>query len=401
VAEVPATTGAPDLPAPVADVPSRGLGPLPRRTAALISVDPFGVLDLMTRHLPGLSEVSARLSGVQALARPGNGGPLHTRQEAARRSGMDGDDVARLWRALGFAEPAEGQPSYTTEDVRVMSEVARLADDGAVDLDLLIGMVRPMGHLVSRLGAAQVSALAGVPQDPPSGEGAGLRRSGATDTDRLVPLLERLVVHAWRRHVLTAASSVAMPLHGLDAGTRARAVGFVDIAGYTTLSRRIGWVELGALLEQFEACVFDQVATSGGRVVKTLGDEVLFVAADAATGAEITLGVLDATRADPHLPPVHGGLAWGPLLDRAGDVFGPTVNLASRVADLARSGTVLVDSAFGERLRTDRRYCLERRPRRPVRGYPYLATLRLTRARGRRRLDREPAGLPDPEGCRP
>jgi adenylate cyclase len=299
---------------------------------------------------------------------------------------MSADDMERLWRALGFAEPAQDAQGYTDADIAAAAEVAQLAGDGVIDLDLVIGMVRPMGHLVSRLGAAQVSALSGVsgvvgrPGQNGHKAPAGRPPDGA---DQLVPLLERLVVHAWRRHLATAASA-AMPLGGLDKATSPKSVGFIDITSYTTLSRRIDWAELAALLERFEECVFDRVSACGGRVVKTLGDEVLFIAPHPGAGAEIALAVMDAGRTDPYLPSVHAGLAYGPLLERAGDVFGPTVNVASRVTDLARAGAVLVDGAFKHEIEADRRYRIQRRPRRPVRGYASLATYRLMRADPRR-----------------
>jgi adenylate cyclase len=303
-----------------------------------------------------------------------------TRQEAAERAGMAPDDMGRLWRSLGFAELAEDSSGYTAADVDAFGEVAALVADGRIDLDLAVSMARPMGHLLSRLGAAQVSALPGLVKRPPDSQ--ALPQEAGAGADALVPLLERLVVYAWRRH-LTAALSAALPAGRLDAASALQAVGFIDIASYTALSRRIDWAELASLLERFEACVFDQVAAGGGRVVKTLGDEVLFVAEQPAAAAEIALSVIDAGQTDPDLPGMHAGLAYGPLLERAGDIFGPTVNIASRVTGLARPGAVLVDKECRNELAEDRRFLTRRRPRRHVRGYAHLATFRLWRARPR------------------
>jgi adenylate cyclase len=347
----------------------------PRRPSTLLPVNPFFLLDVVLRGLlPGTGNQprpnplrSDAAAGTAVAAR------LYTAKEAARRAGMSEHDMGRLWRALGFPELAEESPAFTDADIAVAREVAQLAADKVIDLDLVISMVRPMGHLVSRLGAAQVSALAELGEATPGAQ-------AAAEADGLVPLLERIVVHAWRRHLIAAASA-ALPARGLTAASSApRAVGFIDIASYTSMSRRVHWSRLAALLERFEACVFDEVASVGGRVVKTLGDEVLFVASDPAAGAEIALSVIEAGLADPELPTVHAGLAYGPLLERAGDVFGPTVNVASRVTGLARGGAVLVDTAFRNEIAPDRRFRTVRRPRRPVRGYPSLQTFRLERA---------------------
>jgi adenylate cyclase len=311
---------------------------------------------------------------------PRSGEPdLCSLAEAAERAGMAADDMGRLWRALGFAEPGEDSRGYTAADIAAFAEVARLVDDGVIDLDLALTMARPMGHLLSRLGAGQVSALSGLVRLDPVGQSPPPQADGQGEADALIPLLERLVVYAWRHH-LTAAASAALPVGRLDEAGSPQAVGFIDIASYTALSRRIDWVELASLLERFEGCAFDHVAAQGGRVVKTLGDEILFLAGEPAVAAEIALSVMEAGKADPDLPPMHAGLAYGPLLERVGDIFGPTVNIASRVTGLARPGAVLVDGACRNALADDRRFRLKRRPRRPVRGYAYLATYRLRRA---------------------
>jgi len=329
----------------------------------LLPINSLALLDLVMRSLI-----------------PRSGGPqLYSLEEAAERAGMAPDDVERLWRALGFAESAEDSRGYTAADIDAFGEVARLAAGGLIDVDLAISMARPMGHLLSRLGAAQVSALSGLAEPDPKGQSQAPLAAAHGGADALIPLLERLVVYAWRHH-LTAAAAAALPVGRLDEATAPQAVGFIDIVSYTALSRRLDWSELASLLEGFEACVFDQVAAAGGRVVKTLGDEVLFVAGEPAAAAEIALSVMDAGQADPHLARVHAGLAYGPLLERAGDVFGPPVNIASRVTGLARAGAVLVDGACRNALHGDRRFRCRRRPPRPVRGYPNLATYRLRRA---------------------
>jgi adenylate cyclase len=370
-----------DLPGDPAGDPAGGRAALP----LLWRLNPFLVLDLVMRNLvPGYRE-----------PRPGSGGcgtcsggvrqalpeqlPVHTRAEAAEQVGLDAEDLGRLWRALGFAEPADDEPGFSDADVQVIAEVAALAEEGTVDVDQVIRMVRPMGHLVSRLGAAQVSALSGLSAGPAGREAASGRDPVGATVDRLVPLLEDLVVHAWHRHLASAASA-ALPIRPPTDASGPRAVGFIDITSYTALSRRIPWADLALLLDRFEGCVFDEVAAAGGQVVKTLGDEVLFMAREPSAAAETVLSVMDAARADPTLPAIHAGLAYGPVLERAGDVFGPTVNVASRVTDLAHAGVALVDGEFRQVIAGDPRFCTQRRPRRPRRRYGGLVAYRLSRA---------------------
>jgi adenylate cyclase len=135
------------------------------------------------------------------------------------------------------------------------------------------------------------------------------------------------------------------------------------------------------LVEQFEALANDHVADSGGRIIKTLGDEVLFVADEPAAGADIALGILHGLEsAESGLPSGRGGLACGLVLSRLGDVYGSPVNLASRLTSLARPGTVLVDRELAEALRGDPRFVLRRMRRRAVSGFEHLAPTLLRRA---------------------
>jgi adenylate cyclase len=109
-----------------------------------------------------------------------------------------------------------------------------------------------------------------------------------------------------------------------------------------------------------------------GRVVKSLGDEVLFVADSAHDAAEIAVGLSGPARSARGLPQLRVGMALGRILIRFGDVYGPAVNLASRLTSLARPGMVLVDRELAQALRGEHAYRLH--PRRPaaVRGYSHL-----------------------------
>jgi adenylate cyclase len=125
------------------------------------------------------------------------------------------------------------------------------------------------------------------------------------------------------------------------------AVGFVDLVGFTTLSRRMPARELAEVIERFEDAAYDVAAARGGRVVKLIGDEVMFVAHDAGAACDIALTLIERFAGDPSVAP-RGGLAIGELLLRGGDYYGPIVNIAARVADLAVPGELLVTSELVE-----------------------------------------------------
>ncbi|MFI7701150.1 adenylate/guanylate cyclase domain-containing protein [Nonomuraea sp. NPDC049480] len=121
-------------------------------------------------------------------------------------------------------------------------------------------------------------------------------------------------------------------------------------------------------------------ATSGGRVIKTLGDSVLFVAEKSHVAAEIALRLIELHARAKGLPELRVGLASGPVIWRMGDVFGTTVNLASRLTALALPGTILADPALAEELEGDRAFLLRPVSRLSVRGLGELAPFTVVRA---------------------
>ena len=122
------------------------------------------------------------------------------------------------------------------------------------------------------------------------------------------------------------------------------------MAAFTALTRRSSESELRGVLERFETIATDIVGANRGQIVKTIGDEVLFVADRPEDSAEIALSLLDAAEQDETLPPLRVGVAAGPVVSRLGDVFGQTVNIASRLTSLARPGSVLVDEGMAQAL---------------------------------------------------
>ncbi|MDH2412950.1 adenylate/guanylate cyclase domain-containing protein [Nocardioides sp. CER19] len=191
-----------------------------------------------------------------------------------------------------------------------------------------------------------------------------------------MPDLEALQSYVWRRHVASAATRL---LTTTEAGLT-MAVCFIDIVGYTSRSRSLSEEELVAWVEEFEDACTGLVVDHGGRVIKTLGDAVLFVCDDAVGSAEVALTATERG-ADPDdaFPAVRAGLAHGEVVARLGDVFGPTVNIASRLTDVARPGTVVIDEGAAAVLTGG--YSLARLRRTSVKGYSRLQPFALRRLR--------------------
>jgi adenylate cyclase len=210
--------------------------------------------------------------------------------------------------------------------------------------------------------------------DPDTAVEDGLQRA-----ENLVPVVEELMGYVWRRH-LAAAAARALSVDREEFASRAMAVGFADLVGFTGLTRELDEIALGALVESFESVASDIVASAGARLVKTIGDEVLFVADDAPTAAEVAMQLSERIPQLDNIPDLRVGLACGTVLSRLGDVYGEPVNLASRLTSIARPGSVLVDREFAAALDGDDRWKLKRVPPRPVRGYTLLHPLRLRRS---------------------
>jgi adenylate cyclase len=122
---------------------------------------------------------------------------------------------------------------------------------------------------------------------------------------------------------------------------QAPAVCFLDITGYTRLTQERGDQAAAELASQLSRLVQRTSLEYGGRPIKWLGDGVMFFFKDPGPGVvaalEMVAGVVDAG-----LPPAHVGLHAGPVLFQEGDYYGQTVNVASRIAEYARPGEVLV-----------------------------------------------------------
>lgn len=300
-------------------------------------------------------------------------GPVHlTRHEVAERTDVSVDDAARLWRALGFPDVGDDVPAFADLDVETLELAVDLARRGIVDATSQAAITRTVGQAMSRLAEWQVGFLfTMITQQPDTvlADGRGI----VDFVEEMVPILERFHTYAWRRH-LDAFASRTLAGIGVDRSEDS-VVGFVDISGYTSLTRKIDADGLGALLERFESLAADLVSAAGARIVKSLGDEVLFTCDDALAATRLALDIVARCNEDPGMPDVRAGLAYGAMMSRLGDVFGSTVNLASRLTSVARPSTVLVDRTLADVLRADDAADdLTLRPlaRVSVRGFPHL-----------------------------
>ena len=274
------------------------------------------------------------------------GRPKYDLGALASAAALD-EDVARgLWRAIGFPDVPPGIEVFTDRDV----DAVRLALSQSGELDLADGTLLQQVRVIS----ASLARIASVEADGFAATLAGLQAENLSDDEIalevladtrlaevgvLIEYLHRVQLRAavWRRLVLAAEPDLAI------------AVGFADLAGYTELSAGLDAAALSALIARWEAIAYDTIAAQGARVVKTIGDEVMFVGLPAQV-VDAATALRDAA-VDAGLPLLRIGAASGAVVARDGDFFGPAVNLANRLTEVARPGEMLVPAALYEELR--------------------------------------------------
>jgi adenylate cyclase len=296
--------------------------------------------------------------------------PSLTSDDIAEAAGVTLEEARRLWRALGFPDAGD-QAAFTKADLDALSSLVGAVDKGAIDFDTAVRLTRAVGQTMARLADWQVATLsARVEQLEAGDEATGSRIGSALRLTEEVGLpFEKLLVYSWRRHLAAAVARVeAVGAAHEDLHTTQVTVGFADLVSFTALSNRLDEDRLGDLVEIFESRCADVVAARRGRVIKTLGDSVLFVSDDPVAAMDIALTIIEVIGHDNRLPDVRIGLATGSVVLQLGDVYGPPVNMAARLTAVARRNRVITDAATAELLPGDE---FETRllPARPVRGF--------------------------------
>jgi adenylate cyclase len=275
--------------------------------------------------------------------------PTYRRDDMERLVGVDHEEMVRWWRAMGFAEVPETEVAFGRTDVEMARRLVALVGSDVLGDGDVLRLARLLGASFSRIADAQAAVLDDVLEAlPPPTDGASpWERISTLEADpdtSVLALLEDSLVYVWRRHLVAALG------RWLDAeeDVTEHAVGFVDISGFSKLTRELPADELADIVDAFETTAFDVVSARAARVVKLIGDEVMFVADDLETAVEIGLDLADRLTDTPVPVQLHCGIAYGPTITVGGDVFGPTVNLASRLTDVARRGKVVVPREFAE-----------------------------------------------------
>lgn len=278
--------------------------------------------------------------------------PVLTMTALAELAGVDPAVAASVLAAMGLPAGPPDLVAYTEADVelvRVCAEAFAVLPEA-----LLLSVLRVVGSSFDRIADASVAryyaiAQRGIDESDISlrDQAASIRAAAEALCAGIGAIAPRLLAHhLWQ----TSLRYWSARQHVTSYESARLAVGFVDLVGFTPLARQLTTAELGDLVSRFEQTAYDAVARGDGRLVKLIGDEVMFVALEATTACEIALSLVDAFRDDGSAITPRGGIAHGELLARDGDYYGPTVNLASRIAATAQAEEVLVTNPVRDEL---------------------------------------------------
>jgi adenylate cyclase len=272
--------------------------------------------------------------------------PKYTQEDVAKLTGL-GAEASRFWRALGFPDPGPEDRIFSDVDVEMLKLVDQLVGLGLIEHDEALQMTRVIGSSMARVASAQIDAIESRVDEPTFQDGT---EPGVLRARFLIPAMPRILEYTWKRHLQVAARRRMVREAGAEEGHNAQAVGFADLVGFTALSQQLTDHELAVIVDRFEATAYDIVGGLRGRVIKMIGDEVMFAVDGVEPAVEIALSLAEAYHDDESLSDVRVGLAHGSVLEREGDLYGPTVNLASRIVSIAYAGSVVASAEIHDAL---------------------------------------------------
>jgi adenylate cyclase len=269
----------------------------------------------------------------------------YTAEELAELSGVDLDFLERGRRAMGLSIPEPDEPVYTDADLE-LTRLIHVARAAGISDEENFELLRVLGRGFSQAAASMLAVPLRLVSEPGIGE-YDLALRYAEAAAKLYPMVDPLMRDLLTLHMRQATQSEVISAiersGGSLPGSRELAVCFADLVGFTRLGEEVPPEELGHLAVRLEALAAD-AAEPPVRLIKMLGDAAMLASAEPGPLLETALNMLDAADAEGEdFPQLRAGAALGPALPRAGDWFGRPVNLASRITQIARPGSLLAE----------------------------------------------------------
>jgi adenylate cyclase len=311
-----------------------------RERAALIEY--LASLDFTAEEMVE-AELKGRLFGLAGDVLQWTGRPVHSLHAAAAELGVPAEELAHVWALLGLTLTNSDQPAFSAADVAGLEAWVELK--ATVGEQAALGLLRVLGAAMARLAEAGATVLrVGQPDIQMSHSQDELTTARAyRAVGEFIPRLAKLIDAVFRHHTISARTYFEGVIRDTSASVLC-GIGFADLTGFTALTQRLTQDELARLIAEFNTAVSDVVHADGGRLVKFIGDEVMWVSATPEQLVNVAIDLVDHPRAREGALQVRAGLGYGRVLAIGGDYFGNTVNLAARLVAAAAPGQILASS---------------------------------------------------------
>ena len=295
------------------------------------------------------AEGRGRLFGLAGDVLVWSGRPIYTLRTAADALGVAVSEVAQAWALLGLSVADPDQVALSQADVDGLAGWFQMkvlmGDEGA------FGFLRVLGSAMARLAEAESTVVRASAPDIQMGHTHDELATAQAFrvVGEFIPRISALVDVVHRHHIIGARRHFEGVLRDTSASVVC-GVGFADLSGFTALTQTLTPAELSMLLNEFAATVTEVVHRDGGRVVKFIGDEVMWVSSTAELLAKAAVDLVNHPKAREAGLDVRAGLCYGEALAMNGDYFGNTVNMAARLVGAARPGQILASQAVRDEL---------------------------------------------------
>ncbi|RDH75861.1 adenylate/guanylate cyclase domain-containing protein [Mycolicibacterium moriokaense] len=295
------------------------------------------------------AERRGRLFGLGGDVLQWSGRPEFTLREAADELGVPVAELIKAWHAVGLSAPDTTQPVFSAVDVDGLA--AWVSMKTAFGDEATLTLLRVLGSSMARLAEAGSTAIRlGRPDIQMEYSRDELTTARAhRAVGEFIPRLAVLIDAVFRHHTISARTYFEGVIRDNSASVTC-GVGFADLTGFTSLTQRLTATELSDLLVEFAGTVSDVVLADGGRVVKFIGDEVMWVSSTPEQLVKVAFDLVEHQRAREVNLQVRAGLGYGSVLAIGGDYFGTPVNLAARLAGAAAPGQILASSDVRDQL---------------------------------------------------
>ena len=311
--------------------------------------------------------------------------PKYDIDQLAERTGLSRKKVEDYWLWLGIPITHINGPLFTEFDVDSLLALKKLIQSEQLEDSTIASLVRSVGHNAERMASWQFEALVENATLQLNGDAVEARRRVVQRFPHIASSLDIQAKHAYQigatrvlQQNMQAEANRANPNRGTDNRPGTMAVGFADIVGFTKRTAAMDPTRLTAYIHSYEARTRDIVTQGGGRVVKMVGDAVLFLADDLSSGIPIALALADTESNAKTETPMRVGMVWGQVVQRFGDVFGSRVNLAARLTDIASPNTLYVDPSTAALLAGDRQYHLAVLPEAQIQGLGLMRPVKVS-----------------------